>query len=178
MVSVPVEPRPCHRRWTVRPGLPLDPALKGEACARNSRQGTVGESQSRAAERLLSTESSGARLFATQQRERSIGQAAVEGSPSGTLFVGGEALEALGADATRELDKRVPDLDQSVPSTIAAPLGPIRALLRNGAPVDSGRLPAARHPTVVPSTPVPSVDYHKFPGRRNVYHRLLCPHLT
>ena len=33
-----VEPRPCHRRWTVGPGLPLDPALKGEACARNSRQ--------------------------------------------------------------------------------------------------------------------------------------------
>ena len=42
MVSVPVEPRECCRRRTVGPGLPLDPALKGEACARNSRQYALG----------------------------------------------------------------------------------------------------------------------------------------
>jgi hypothetical protein len=82
-------------------------------------------------ERLFNTESTGAKLFGTAEREKAIEQEAAEGSSSGALFVGGEAIEAAGLDATRELDRRIPDFDQSVTVPTVGPGGQVTDLEAN-----------------------------------------------
>jgi len=64
-------------------------------------------------DRLLNTTSPGSRLFGTKEREEAIEAAAQEGSLSGQLFVGAEAIEAAGSDVSAELDQAVPQLDNS-----------------------------------------------------------------
>ena len=61
--------------------------------------------------RLLERTSPASDLFGLEAREQAIETEAQEGSPSAQLFVGGEALEAVGVDASRELDDAVPDPD-------------------------------------------------------------------
>jgi hypothetical protein len=77
------------------------------------------------AERLLNRTSPASKLFGLEEREQAIETEAQEGSRSGQVFVGGEALEAVGVDATRELDEFTPDPDflgesQEVPFVTSA----------------------------------------------------------
>jgi len=62
-------------------------------------------------DRLLERTSPGSQLFGLEARERAIEAEAQDGSRSAQLFVGGEALEAAGADASRAVDDFVPDPD-------------------------------------------------------------------
>jgi hypothetical protein len=79
------------------------------------------------ADRLLNRTSPASKLFGLEEREQAIEREAQEGSPSGQVFVGGEALEAVGVDASRELDEAVPDpgfLEESQEVPIATSFAP------------------------------------------------------
>lgn len=69
------------------------------------------------AETLTSEESPGAQFFGTGARERAIEQEAREGSVFAKTFVGGEAIEQAGLEASRAVDKIVPDAPGSTELT-------------------------------------------------------------
>jgi len=107
----------------VRATLTKDARRELEASTESSSGGGQTDGGAFDASRLLQTQSAGAQFFGTAGRERAIEQEAVAGSPSAALFVGGEAIEAAGVDATKALDQRIPDFDQSVTVPSVGPGG-------------------------------------------------------